>query len=355
MLTVRRLIIVMLLGVATVGLALSMRARQPEAADARTIPTAAGFTLAAAQARTEADAVRIAARISATGLPAFTRADKASYQVVVGPYASFDEVNDAQRRLTRQGFRARLLVDESVRRAAGHEGAPITGGAANVFLIAGAGRLAVVIEFPEKPGYVDAARAGEGVVLIDAGPFERTVETRRWKPPAGAAFLDGVSVGERSHVTGRSLRARISFPPWAHSEVRTSGNRIYVDLGALRVEPLVEPVVAAAKPVEREGPDYRTTVGPVAAKLAAMEPFVLSAAASAEPAVLQALEGSLQGLEEWMRGVKPPPNWQHTHEAIVQASGRTREAMDADFAGNRAEHARGAFSVLAAAQQALTQ
>jgi hypothetical protein len=145
-----------------------------------------------------------------------------------------------------------------------------------------------------------------------------------------------------------------------HSQVRTAGSRVYVDLGELEAVPLAGQTPSAdAVAQERIAKDaaadrdYRATVAPVAAKLAGMEPFVLSAAASPQPDVLAALEGSLQGLERWVGAVKAPSSWRHTHDALVQASGRTRQAMDAEFTGNRVEQARNAFALLAAIEQAL--
>ena len=61
--------------------------------------------------RTEPLARTMAARMAAVGIPAFTRRNNSSHEVVAGPYVSLDEADAAQRFLARRGFKARVLVD----------------------------------------------------------------------------------------------------------------------------------------------------------------------------------------------------------------------------------------------------
>src|SRR5919108_3487810 len=137
MLTPRRFFKVALLGVLGGGVVIWL---QPPSGPTttKTIPTGAGFTVAVMQSPTEPQARTIAARVAAAGLPAFTRASGASYQVVAGPYVAIDEADAAQRFLAKRGFRARVLVDESVRRQRRDDGKPFVSAAANVLLISGA-------------------------------------------------------------------------------------------------------------------------------------------------------------------------------------------------------------------------
>jgi len=122
----------------------------------QTIPTGAGFTVTVARSQDDGYATTIANRAEAAGLPAFTRdsAKGRSRHVVVGPYVSIDEAEGVQRMLARQGFGARLLVDESVRRVQGYAEAADASGGVTALLIAGGGRLSVVIEMPVEPRHV---------------------------------------------------------------------------------------------------------------------------------------------------------------------------------------------------------
>ena len=136
----------------------------------RTIPTGAGFTVTVMQSPTEPQARTIAARVASTGMPAFTRRSGASYQVVAGPYVSVDEAEAAQRFLAKRGFRARVLVDESVRRPPGYDGKPVLSAAASVLLISGGGSLAIVIEMAEEPRHIATRTVNPSEMEIVAGP-----------------------------------------------------------------------------------------------------------------------------------------------------------------------------------------
>jgi hypothetical protein len=96
--------------------------------------------------------------------------------------------------------------------------------------------------------------------------------------------------------------------------------------------------------------DYRVTIRPAVAKLDAIEPFVFSAVGPPTPDVLSALERTLQALEEWMRTVRPPRQWQDTHEALVSAIGLAAEAVSPEFTGDRTALAREAFALRDAAK-----
>jgi hypothetical protein len=93
-------------------------------------------------------------------------------------------------------------------------------------------------------------------------------------------------------------------------------------------------------------PDYGETIRPVVDRLKAMEPFVLSAAASPTPDVLTALTGSLKGLQQWVQAIEAPGEMTTAHGALITGVGLALEAIDPAFTGDRAAQARQAFALL---------
>ncbi len=343
-----------LVGVVGTGAVLWLGAPWPPAA--RTIPTGAGFTVPVTQLRTEPQARTIASRIAAAGIPTFTRRNDSTYQVVAGPYVSLDEADRTQRFFARRGFKARVVVDESVRRPAGRDSAPLVNTAANVVLIAGAGSVAVVIELPEEPRYVATQTHGGGQLEIVAGPVASRVEPAQWEAPAGVALLRSVAIDEAVQGTARSLRARVTTPRSVQATVRTAGRRIYIDLAELAAFPQPEelaigPALTASR--QRVVEDYRVTVEPLMERLETIEPFVMSAVAQPAGDVLAALERSLRALEAWADEVTPPGQWRQSHEFIVSAVTKAAESVSASFTGDRAVKAREAFALRDAAKRSL--
>ena len=102
---------------ACVGTGAVLWLRPPWPTAARTIPTGAGFTVAVTQLPTEPQARTDCRSHRGRGYrPRSPAATARSYQVVAGPYVSLDEADTAQRFFAKRGFKARVLVDESVRR-----------------------------------------------------------------------------------------------------------------------------------------------------------------------------------------------------------------------------------------------
>ena len=356
MLTPRRVASVALVGMVGAGAAVLWFHPPPWPAGARTIPTGAGFTVAVAQLPREPQARSIAARIAAAGIPAFTRRNSRSYQVVAGPYASLDEADAAQRFMAKRGFRARVLVDESLRRPPGHDGTPLVTDAANVLLIAGAGSLAVVIELPGEPRHVATTTPGARELEIVAGPVASRVEAAEWKAPAGVALLQHVAIDEVAAGSTRALRARITMPDSVQATVRTSGRRIYIDLA--KPAPPPEPEELKTNTVLAAGrqqivQDYRETIAPIVEKLETIEPFVRSAVAQPAGDVLATLERSLVALEAWTGEVTPPGRWRQSHDYIVAAVKKAVESVSTGFTGDRTGKAREAFALRDAAKRSL--
>jgi hypothetical protein len=308
------------------------------------------------QLRTEPQARTIASRIAAAGIPAFTRRNDRSFQVVAGPYVSLDEADRAQQFFAKRGFKARVVVDESLRRPAGHDGALPASAAANVLLIGGAGSVAVVIELPEEPRYVATQTHGGGQLEIIAGPVASRVAPAQWEAPPGVALLQSVAIDEAAQGTARTLRARVMTPRSVQATVRTAGRRIYIDLA--KPAPLPEPeelAIGKAVTASRQHivEDYRVTIAPVMERLETIEPFVMSAIAQPAGDVLAALERSLRALEAWADEVTPPGQWRQSHEVIVAAVTKAAESVSASFTGDRAVKAREAFALKDEAKRSL--
>jgi hypothetical protein len=354
MLMPRRFASVALVGVVGAGAVLWLRP-PPWPVETRTIPTGAGFTVAVTKLRTEPLARTMAARMAAAGIPAFTRTNHSSHEVVAGPYVSLDEADAAQRFLARRGFKARVLVDESVRRPPGHDGTPLVSAAANVLLIAGAGSVAVVLELPEEPRHIVTQTTSAQEIEIVASPVVARVEAMRWKAPAGVSLLREVSIDESVEGSTRGLRARVSMPRSAQASVRTSGRRIYVDLArpAPPPEPEELPMTVVAAGQHRVVQDYRVTIAPVLEKLETIEPFLMSAVAQPGADVLAALERSLLALDAWAGEVTPPGRWRQSHDYIVASVKKAVEAVSSGFTGDREGKAREAFALRDAAKRSL--
>jgi hypothetical protein len=354
-LTPRRLFSVAMVGVLGAGVVLWLRP-PAEPITTSTIPTGAGFIVAVTQQPSEPRARTIAARVAATGLPAFTRRSGASYQVVAGPYVAVDEADAAQRFLAKRGFRARVLVDESVRRPPGYEGKPVLSAAANVLLISGAGSLAIVIEMAEEPRHVATSALNRSELEIVAGPVASRLEPVRWQAPAGITLLRHVSIDEAAAGEVRSLRARVTTRGSAQATVRKSGRRIYIDLAEPASLPQTEELqmtTVLARGREQVIEDYRVTVAPLVEKLEAIEPFVMSAVSAPATDVMHALERTLRALGAWADGVTPPGQWRQSHEFLVAAVTKAAESVSAGFAGDRTSKAREAFAMRDAAKRSL--
>jgi hypothetical protein len=321
-----------------------------------TIPTGAGFTVAVTTLRTAPLARTVAARMAAAGIPAFTRNINRSYEVVAGPYVSLDEAEAAQRFLAKRGFKARVVVDESVRRPPGQDATPMISDAADVLLIAGAGSLAVVIELPVEPRHVAAQTINEQEMEVVASPIASRVRPMQWKAPAGVSMLRRVSIDRAATGSVDALRARIVLPPGVQAAVRTSGRRIYIDLAKPAPLPETEElpvtsVLAAGR--DRVVQDYRVVIAPVLEKLETMEPFVMSAVAQPAGDVLAALERTLKALASWADEVTPPGEWRQSHTYIVAAVKKAAESVSSGFTGDREGAAREAFALRDAAKRSM--
>jgi hypothetical protein len=337
---VRLLVVLVLMAPLTGGVA-------PVAGAGRvgTLPTGAGFSLSIA--RPAMGLYPTAARLQASGLPAFPRHTRGGSQVIVGPYAAIDEALAVQRQLSASGVRTRLLVDESVRR--------VRGDGASVLLIAGAGRLSLVIELTSEPRHVFTRRDGP-VLEVEAGPLDHPVEARVWHAPEGISVLERVSI----ETAGQTLRTRVVLSDTARTTIRIVGHRLYVDLWSAESEMVGRPFENVGRPAAdvvgrvamvrhddvvppEAAPPYGVRIAPAVARFQSMEPFVLSSVAAPSPEVLAALEGSLRGLEGWIQEIEAPAESAQHHASLIASVRLAREAVHPGFTGDRQSRAREAF------------
>jgi hypothetical protein len=230
-----------------------------ELPESPTLDTGASFSVTV-QTTDSGDGAGFAAnRVRTLGFPSFTRVTpgrRQLHQAMVGPYASLDEAETMQRRLTRSGFpEARIFVDESLRNAPRNQvaSAGVTEGNPNVLLIGAPDRLSVVFELPREPRQVRSRRV-ENVLDLDAGPMSTKIAAQEWSAPEGVHLVERVSIeGVQASETGDFLRAHITVPEFARANVRAEGRRIYVDVSW----PMVAPDVVAPPPPRLPHPQRR--------------------------------------------------------------------------------------------------
>jgi cell division septation protein DedD len=330
--------------------------------------TSAGFSLALAAPRSSDAAGSVLGQLQDLGLPAFAEpvVGSPAHQVFVGPYASLDEAEGVQRRLSRAGFGGpRLAVDDSLRHVARADAGGAVRGEDGVLLIGASGRVSLVLELATTPRQVIAQQTSETVLDVDIAPAAPGVRFRDWSAPAGVHLVEHVSILEGPDLDGeRSLRARVTIPPSARATARVEGRRVYVDLA------WPEAVTAASRPrpAAPRAPAAAATTAPVpararvaditplreaAARFQEMVPFLVSAANAPEPAVLGALDGSLSSLGVSLGSMRVPGGARAAHDHLVAAVASARRAVDPLGTGDRLTHAHQAIGFFEAARGSL--
>ena len=350
-----------------------------ELPEAPTLDTGASFSVTI-QTTDSGDGAGFAAnRVRTLGFPSFTRVSPGRHQLhqaMVGPYASLDEAEKVQRRLTRSGFpSARIFVDESLRNAPRNDvaNAEVAEGNPNVVLIGAPDRLSVVFELPLEPRQVRSRRV-ENVLDLDVGPMSAKVAPQQWSAPEGVHLIERVSIeGVQASETGDFLRAHITVPEFARANVRAEGRRVYVDL----TWPMVAPDAVAPRPAAdatESGPSqpppsrvvpvvdarqdaqsadvYAEQLRGVTERLGAVKPFLMSAAKAGSPDVLRALDETLSTLETSLLGLRAPAASIDQHQMFLSAIRTARKVTDVSYSGDRSAQAREAFVLFDAAVNA---
>jgi hypothetical protein len=355
-----------------------------ELPEAPTLDTGASFSVTV-QTTDSSDGAGLAAnRVRTLGFPAFTRVSpgrRQLHQAMVGPYASLDEAERVQRRLTRSWFpAARIFVDESLRNAPRNElENDVAEGNPNILLIGAPDRLSLVFELPLEPRQVKSRRV-ENLLDLDVGPMSARIQAQQWSAPEGVHLVERVSIeGVQASETGDFLRAHVTLPEFAKANVRAEGRRVYVDLTWPMVAPdAVAPRAESASaaraqtaapgnppaPVSRVVPvedrrqdapateNYDEQLRGVLERLASAKPFLMSAAQSGAPDVLRALDDTLSMLETTLRSLRAPATSADQHQMLIAAVRTARKATDLSYSGDRAAQAREAFVLYDAAVNA---
>ena len=350
-----------------------------ELPEAPTVDTGASFSVTIETTDSSDGAGYAAGRVRSLGFPAFTRVSpgrRQLHQAMVGPYASLDEAERVQRRLARSGFGgARIFVDESLRNAPRNDvEAGVADGNPNLVLIGAPDRVSLVFELPLEPRQVRERRS-ENVLDLDVGPISTHIQEQRWSAPEGLHLVERVSIeGVPASETGEFLRVHVTVPEFARTHVRSEGRRVYIDLtwpmiAPDAVPPAAAPVApAAAKPagasaaaprgpqIVREDPQssdkYADQLRGVLDRLAAVKPFLMSAAQSGSPDVLGALDETLRTIETSLKGMRVPLDAVDQHQMLLSSVRTARKAAEPSFSGDRVGQAREAFVLYDAAVNA---
>jgi len=329
-----------------------------------TLLTGASFSVTVASLESADGATVAAARVRNLGLPAFTRRSPGKqliYQAMVGPYASLDEAEQAQRRLGAMGYRgARLFVDESLRGSPRGSG-PVDAADSNpgVLLLGAPDRVSLVFELQSEPREVKSSRPDGTSLVVDAGPMTTPAHPQRWSAPESVHLVQTVGIDAASTQTGlHYMRARVELPEFAKANVRNEGRRVYVDLtwpvaeDDLRVPrrqktaPAEGQSRAAAEPtVNVQAQRYREAMEPIHQRITEVKPFLLSAARSGSVEVFAALDQTLASLESSLLAVQAPPPEAGQHQLLVSATRTARRGLEPSFTGDRLAHAQKAIEM----------
>jgi len=347
-----------------------------------TLYTGASFSVTLASLDSADGANDAAARVRALGMPAFTRRSPGKnqvYQAMVGPFASLDEAEKAQRRLGGMGYSgARLFVDESLRTAPRSERPVDTPHDLGVLLLGAPDRLSLVFELQSEPRQVTSARPDAATLQIDAGPMPAPAQPQQWSAPDGVHLLHTVSVDAVAAQGGLNyVRARVALPEFAKANVRTEGRRVYVDLTwpleeeqdprtprrATVSAPQEEDSSVPARqhepgssgqkqnsPAQQER--YREEILPIHQRINEIRPFILSAAQSGSTDVYAALDSTLANLEASLVAMSVPPSEAGQHQLLIAATRSARFGLEPGFSGDRLAHAQKALTMFDGAMAA---
>jgi hypothetical protein len=337
-----------------------------------TLYTGASFSVTVASLDSADGANDTATRVRGLGLPAFTRRSPGKnqvYQAMVGPFASLDEAEKAQRRLGGMGYRgARLFVDESLRTAPRSERPIDAPSDLGVLLLGAPDRLSLVFELQSEPRQVTSARPDASTLQIDAGPMPAPAQPQQWSAPDGVHLLHTVAIESVAAQGGLNyIRARVALPQFAKANVRNEGRRVYVDLTWPRDEeedprtprrsapqegnsgPQIQEREAGGAAQKQDGQAqldrYREEIQPIHRRITEIRPFILSASQSGSTDVYAALDATLATLEASLVGMSVPPSEVGQHQLLIAATRSARGGLAPGFAGDRLAHAQKALTM----------
>ncbi len=239
-----------------------------------------------------------------------------------------------------------------------------------VAVLPSAGQMSLVIELSDEARSVSTQQVTPTLLLVEAGPIALPLQRQILNAPSGLELLRKVSLDEgttagKEHV----LRLGVTMKRSAPSTVRVVGRRVYIDFMVADGPAPVTPPRAAAAPMALQQRQSRSTPNQTAVPAAAgrqmltgatsrleeIQPFLLSAtsAPAPNPTVLNAVADAISSVQESLRGVQPPAKQGPSFQLLVSAASLAKEAVSADFRGDRASKAKQSMAALAAAKAQL--
>ena len=234
-----------------------------------------------------------------------------------------------------------------------------------------AGQMSLVIELSDEARSVSTQQVTPTLLIVEAGPIALPLKRQILNAPSGLELVQAVSVDEgtnagKEHVLRLGVTMKRSTP----STVRVVGRRVYVDfMVADGPVPAAPPMAARAPravppPQSRLTPTRSANPAPAAgqqaltgatSRLEEIQPFLLSATSAPvpNPTVLNAVADAISSVQESLRGVQPPAKQGPSFRLLVSAASLAKEAVSADFHGDRASKAKQSIAVLAAAKAQL--
>ena len=240
-----------------------------------------------------------------------------------------------------------------------------------VAMVPSAGQMSLVIELSDEARSVSTEQVTPTLLMVEAGPIALPLKRQILNAPSGLELVQKVSVDEgttagKEHV----LRLGVTMKRAVPSAVRVVGRRVYVDFMVADGPPAVAPRRAASAPMALQQGQSRGTPGrntlPASAagpqvltgatsRLEEIQPFLLSATSAPvpNPSVLSAVADAINSVQESLRGVQPPAKQGPSFQLLMSAASLAKEAVSADFHGDRASKAKQSIAVLAAAKAQL--
>ena len=361
--------------------------------DGPRVATGASFSVNVTSFSRDAEARVMAGKLTKAGLPSFAWRLNGSFRdVLVGPFVSIDEAEEAQRRVARLGYRgARLHVDERLRSADGVVAVGQSKGNPAVVLVAAPGRMAVAFELTEEPQEATGRRLDSTTfaVTASAGP---TIDAQEWNAPSDVQLVKHVSVAADPRGL-QGLQAFVTVAENALATVRLQGTRVYVDVSRAQLDfdeqppaalpavtpparPMAVPRPAPAQAQQASAPaqaqqasapvgpraggaspgdvtQYRQAIGPVFARFEEIQPFLRSAVSTPTPEVLAAIAGTFAELEQTVQAANVPRAAQGAHGLLLSAVQMARGAVSPNFSGDRMSQVREAMAQFQAAKAQL--
>ena len=239
-----------------------------------------------------------------------------------------------------------------------------------VAMVPSAGQMSLVIELSDEARSVATQQVTPTLLVVEAGPIALPLKRQVLNAPSGLELVQTVSVDEgtnagKEHV----LRLGVTMKRSVASTVRVVGRRVYVDFMVADGPVPVALPRAAGAPMTLPRPSRVTTSGTPApatasgqqaltgatSRLEEIQPFLLSATSAPvpNPTVLNAVADAISNVQESLRGVQPPAKQGPPFQLLVSAASLAKEAVSADFHGDRAAKAKQSMAVLAAAKAQL--